>query len=64
VIASGAESMETFWENVQSILSLLIKALFFLVLLDLGCIFFEADTRIPFVTVITDWILSKVSVLR
>jgi len=56
--------METFWENVQSILSLLIRSLFFLILLDLGCIFFQVDTRIPFVTVITDWILAKAAVLR
>jgi hypothetical protein len=56
--------METFWENIVSAGIVLLKVIFILLLIDLASIVFDTEMRVPYIYVITDWILAKASVLR
>lgn len=54
--------MEEFWQNVKDLFILLIKVSLILLAIDMVCVFGGYETRIPFIGMVTDWILSKVAV--
>jgi len=53
--------MEEFWDNIKAIAVLLIKVSAILIAIDLGALVFKLDFRIPYFSLVNDWIFSKIA---
>ena len=51
--------MEDFWENIKSLLVILVKVAFISILVDGVLLYSSSETRLPFVSIVNDWVVFK-----